>query len=331
MICLKGSFKLNAESNPSIECNKNFAFLFNVRINHQQRLDRLRAILQYLGPTEIVSIRIRGELAESLPIDEFKSFKSFQLFSGSSFDEWKLDLLEQISKIDCNFFALMQEDHLPTVSRKQLLEVFKLCSENSVDFMPLTFHPQYIPFTNHLRSLQSPVFEDSKLGVWILDRKISSQISTNISTYPVNLVGYFSRQLLTRILLTERPIIKHYSIEAPFEFEQRARETWYLPIKWAFPKMELFACVDDDHGIPGYSLSSRGILREKQSRQYDHHQAGFVFGELPLSASLVKRFFIKVCPPQVLVLPRNLKYTFESIRGFCRRRRIQRALLKIPY
>jgi hypothetical protein len=44
-----------------------------------------------------------------------------------------------------------------------------------------------------------------------------------------------------------------------------------LPMIWAFPNRELFACTDDDHGIEGYSLASRFGNQEGLSRKIEHH------------------------------------------------------------
>ena len=314
-------------STPSPEKSENFAFLFNVQINRQDRFGRLRSIFNYLGPSQIISARIRGQFAQDLLLQQYTSLEGFELFSSSSFREWKLDLLEQVSRIESNFFVLLQEDHMPLVPREKLVEVLNQCKMNSVDFMPLSFFPQYFSFSNHVNQIQNPDFENSDISVWNLNKEVLDQIPLTIENYPVSLVGYFSKRLLIQILLTERPFIKNYSIKSPFDFEQKRREIWYLPIKWAFPKLELFACIDDDHGIPGYSLSSRGNYEEIQDRQVDHHQAGFVFGELPSTLSSIKQVFIRLLPTRLLVLPRNLKYTWESVRGLRKRKRLQKMLL----
>ena len=245
------------ETNISPEAGKKFAFLLNVRIDREERLDRLMKNLDFLGSTEVVSLRIRGQFAESPLIEELKTLKNFQWFIGTTFNEWKLDLLEQVSKIDCDYFILMQEDHLPVITLESLKQVFQQCSQISVDFMPTSFYPQYAPFADYLGKNHLPIFEGRVLRSWILTREVSGQIPTELKNYPVNLIGLFSKKLLIKILLTERPILKHYSIQSPFYFEQGPGKTWYLPIKWAFQRIELVACVDDDHGIPGYSLSSR--------------------------------------------------------------------------
>jgi hypothetical protein len=56
--------------------------------------------------------------------------------------------------------------------------------------------------------------------------------------------------------------LRKFSRETPFELEQPETRTDRLPLKMAFPKQELFACIDDDLSAPetqGSSLISRGL------------------------------------------------------------------------
>jgi hypothetical protein len=327
LLILRRWFNWGVENLSSGEISAQTLFVFNVRINNQDRADRLFELLQFLGPWSKISLRLRGEFSKD---PRFKTLESPQHFSfaiGSTFHEWKLDLLEQISQSGCSHFVLLQEDHLPLVSLESLLKIVASSANNLVDFMPLSFFPQNLPLRDKLREHQIPEYRDRDISSWTLNKEFIKVVNSDLRIYPVSLIGYFSKALLVKILLTERPLMKGYSIDSPFDFEQRFDSTWYFPIKWAFPEYELFACVDDDHGIAGYSLSARTGYNQVQERHVDHHQAGLVLGELPNWISSIKRFFIGVLPSQLLVLPRNLKYTWKSLRGFRRRRRIQKRLL----
>lgn len=50
-----------------------------------------------------------------------------------------------------------------------------------------------------------------------------------------------------------------YPKECPFELEKNFERTDVLPLKIAFPKQELFACIDDNLDMQGYSLIKRGL------------------------------------------------------------------------
>ena len=312
---------------PILDTPTSTLFAFNVRINSHERLHRLLEILEYLGPGSRLSVRIRGEFSNDQSLEKFNSYRNWMVFSKSTYNEWKLDLLEQITKSNCKHIVLLQEDHLPTVPYEELIKILSQCSQQNVDFMPLSFFPQYLLFADTLKKGASIGFKDHDVYFWNLDRSFSKSIDTNLKNYPVNLVGYFSRDLLTKILCTERPLFKRYSIESPFDFEQKINETWYLPIKWAFPDNELFACVDDDHGISGYSLQSRVSNSIAKNRTINHHEDGLILGVFSNLLPRLKKKIVRIIPNFILVFPRNFRYTWISFRGIPKRKRLQRMLL----
>lgn len=53
--------------------------------------------------------------------------------------------------------------------------------------------------------------------------------------------------------------LRKYPAYTPFELEKPPTRTDMLPLIIALPKQELFACIDDDLNIPGYSLVNRGL------------------------------------------------------------------------
>ena len=53
--------------------------------------------------------------------------------------------------------------------------------------------------------------------------------------------------------------LRKYPACTPFELEKPPTRTDMLPLTIALPKQELFACIDDDLNIPGYSLVNRGL------------------------------------------------------------------------
>lgn len=55
--------------------------------------------------------------------------------------------------------------------------------------------------------------------------------------------------------------LRRYSKETPFELEKDGTRIDILPLKIALTRQELFACIDDDLNVPGYSLVSRGLYK----------------------------------------------------------------------
>lgn len=57
--------------------------------------------------------------------------------------------------------------------------------------------------------------------------------------------------------------LRRFSKEAPFDLEKSSDRFDMLPFTMALSRQELFACIDDNLGMPGYSLESRGLYKEK--------------------------------------------------------------------
>lgn len=53
--------------------------------------------------------------------------------------------------------------------------------------------------------------------------------------------------------------LRKYPKETPFEIEKPPTRVDMLPLRIALPRQELFACIDDDLNVQGYSLVSRGL------------------------------------------------------------------------
>ena len=51
--------------------------------------------------------------------------------------------------------------------------------------------------------------------------------------------------------------LPRFSKLTPFNLEKEGHRTDYLPLNIGMPKQEIFACIDDDLGFPGYKLTSR--------------------------------------------------------------------------
>lgn len=64
--------------------------------------------------------------------------------------------------------------------------------------------------------------------------------------------------------------LRKYPIVTPFEMEKGPERYDVLPITVAFPKQELFACIDDNVNEVGYSLVERGLYKSENFK--DSHK-----------------------------------------------------------
>jgi len=73
--------------------------------------------------------------------------------------------------------------------------------------------------------------------------------------------------LFGKIILAKHPIPRHWPNEAPFDFEKAPFDIHWQPMKVALPRQDLFASIDDDTGLPGYCLQSRGLYPVREKRK----------------------------------------------------------------
>ena len=93
-----------------------FTFVFNVRVNSEERFRRLINVVDGIPKTHRLnfSIRVRGNLKNVY----FRLRHPSLLYFGSTWNEWNLDVIEQVLATPSDYYILMQEDHLLKMSRK---------------------------------------------------------------------------------------------------------------------------------------------------------------------------------------------------------------------
>jgi hypothetical protein len=233
-------------------------------------MDRLLSSINQVSSLDAfpISVRVRGAFADSVA-NELDTEKVV-LFSSQNNSSWKLNLLEQVLQSTSEYFVLMQEDHSLICDGNLLIDTLADFKKLNLDFMPLSFLPQYNPLVQLMIENGLTLTESGNVKYLHIDRRVAKKLKKN-NNYLINLVGIFSRDLLIKVLLSRRPYIKYFAADTPFDMEQRPSQKWFLPINWALPSKEIYVCIDDDHGIQGYSLISRGLHKNDEERVVDHH------------------------------------------------------------
>ena len=233
-------------------------------------MDRLLSNIGQVSSLDIfpVSLRVRGAFADE--VARAVNVEKVLLYSNQNNSSWKLNLLEQVLQSSSEYFVLMQEDHALICDGEFLIDSLIDFKKLNLDFMPLSFLPQYDPLVQLMRVNGLTLTESGNVKYIHIDRKVAKKLKEN-DNYLINLVGIFRRDLLIKVLLSRRPFIKYFAADTPFDMEQRPSQKWFLPINWALPAREIFGCIDDDHGVEGYSLISRGLHANDAERIIDHH------------------------------------------------------------
>ena len=103
----------------------------------------------------------------------------------------------------------------------------------------------------------------------VYDRVRGQRVSSRADPY------LFSVASITCIRVLEFITSKRYDhphgythlLDAPFACEVDSSQDWLKPIRSCLPKTELFASIDDDHGVPGSCLIARGLYPDRLGKR----------------------------------------------------------------
>ncbi len=254
-------------------------FVINCRINSIERIRRLIYLSDQISniPNFALDLRIRGD-SSSIAFQRIQSVfdgkqineKQYRFWPGTnSGNNWKIDTLMQVLSGKSEYVVTLQEDHFLQCSIDHFISLIKTAQDSSIDFMPLTFFPHIID----KKVIDTFVRAESCMSNDYFNYFYISR--DNFQTFKqitlLSQVGLYKTKFLVDVLKSEKPFVKKYNHKTPYSFEQTPGSDWFLPLCWGYSKSEIFACVDDDHGISGYSLVSRGLWRSEKAREIEFY------------------------------------------------------------
>ena len=257
--------------------DESITIIYNVRLDSEYRVNRFCKSIELLENIDGLhfSVRIRGLQANTAEIwlknlVKRKILKNFVIMSGSTYNNWKLDCLEQIFRSKSQTYILAQEDHFLIADVENFRSAIVDFQETKSDYLALSFFRNYSEFVHSTQWTAQGTTKN--LRYWDVSKASWQNLMPEKKMYLVNLLGAFTYDFLYKILVSEKPFIKYFDVNHPYDFEQRPSENWYLAMRFAIPNFEIFACVDDNHGYDGTSLISRGIVDKDTTRVIEHHE-----------------------------------------------------------
>lgn len=252
--------------------NKNVSSVavFNVLCSSEEKVRRLRESVSRLAQvrTLAISVRARGKFAALAisALNEISRSHGIELSIHGDDPElsWRDQTLEQVMAVECERIFLLQEDHW-LVNPKSFSRLVE--SELHFDFCPVSFFPQ-VEILRRKVNLSMATHDKDGLSrvsfLWSTDTKGLQ------SHFAVSLVGLFGKTYLLRMLRARLQFPFFYDHRTPFVFERKFGDPSVMPLRLALPHEEIFCCVDDDNGIPGSSLASRGLVPWQVLRETNH-------------------------------------------------------------
>lgn len=192
------------------------------------------------------------------------------LFELNSAQGWFHDTRQMLSRINSGFVFFWLEDHLCVSGPRYLNDIVAEMEKFHVESLGYTFY-------HGGASVRSLAAVEHSVGEHLLycdytaakHRARLAFVAKNqicCSLYILSVCSILSTGLFKRVVLTDDPFFKRWPNYVPFDFEKSPIDTHWLPVRMGFSRKEIFASVDDDHGLPGSSLISRGFYKARVAR-----------------------------------------------------------------
>ncbi|MDP2750264.1 MAG: hypothetical protein Q8O89_05530 [Nanoarchaeota archaeon] len=234
---------------------------------------------------------LQGELGDKMVLFELLDDKR----AGGG---WFKNSLEMITKAKCDYIFIWNEDHLNIAPQDTLNKVVEEMINNDADYLLYTYLPHWRERFNAISKsdiIQSHKYIDLAN---VTKKNLDLFFPTKERLCIVSAAAIFKKDFLYKVIKAERiklPIffthllyslmtmlnriglvfnkkkgydainklffykLRRFPLETPFELEISQDRKYILPMKVAVPKIELFACIDDDINYSGSQLIKRGL------------------------------------------------------------------------
>ncbi len=249
--------------------NPSLTIFANIRINDEERFIRMKDSFMSFNriSAEKWIINVRGQYKADtiLFIKKYLGDKLSPhiLESGKG---WFHDSRQLIGDIKTDFVMVWIEDHVNLRDTAIYDKILEEMVESRSEYLNYTWW-----FFGQARKIYDGIdkHEFKFIDTFELDKHEAKILRFNGNKpFLISLPSIFSKELFLKIINKNDPKLRRWPKETPFDFEKTGEDIHWLPIRMAISKDELFACIDDDQGIQGYSLQSRGLypIRVRRSK-----------------------------------------------------------------
>lgn len=246
----------------------------NFYIDSDERFLRLKSSLDSFIDADISKwiINVRGSLAVEVGIYLTKKLKNkLYLFNKNSKYGWAHDTSEIAELIETEYVQYWVEDHICTISHKELDDVYESIIKSDIDIFNYSFFGLGAHFKEFNKLQYNTIGYVNYLKYDMISNSIRQTNCKNlyrgVETFLVSLISVFKTQFFKKLLLEKFPILPIWPKHLPFNFEKNAKATYLLPFNIGFPSIEIFASIDDDGHIPNSSLISRELYPNRVDRE----------------------------------------------------------------
>lgn len=186
----------------------------------------------------------------------------FRLDSASG---WFYDSSKLLHFIKTPYVLLWMEDHI-CMAQDKINEVAAEMQKCDADILTYTYWQNGEFLKRYARLKQTSMDEISWFDHAKSNNHDVQEGSSGAGSYIVSYASIIKTTLFNRIIMDGGSEMR-WPKATPFDFEKAPEDTNWLPIRRANPKYELFSSIDDDHGVIGSCLQSRGLYPKRGERQ----------------------------------------------------------------
>ena len=247
--------------------NVSLTIFANFKIDNEERYLRMKD--SFISFKDISAekwvINIRGSY-KSDTFDFLKEHLGEKLYHYDlqSSNGWFHDTRVMLKDINSDYIFFWIEDHINMVDVTIYDNILKDMCENKVDHFIYSWWQKSglnkYEYINKKETNNINIYNISDRNIRIIEKRIGTYFM------PISAVSISTNMFFKKIVTSNHPKLKRWPRETPFDFEKRSSDFEFFPFVLSFPKFELFANIDDNHGTVGYSLIDRGLYENRMTR-----------------------------------------------------------------
>lgn len=248
---------------------KKISVFANFFIDNQERLDILKLSFNSFKKANIENwvINIRGQ--KKIDTKNFlnKNIKKskIKIFFYEDKKGWLYDSLKISKFLRSQYVFFWVEDHVCIGGYKYFNNVINSLFNYKIDYLPYS----WFFFGNNIKSFDTQNLYSNKYILYKNYNKIdhkkrlqyANKKKLKYDQYIISACSIIKKNIFIKLLSKKDRFFYKWSNFLPFNFEKDQADMHWLPYKIGILKNELFAALDDDLGVKGYSLISRKFFK----------------------------------------------------------------------
>lgn len=248
---------------------KKLTLFANFFIDTPERFQRMKDSLESMRGIvfDYHVVNVRGKFSNQVKDFLLCSLNNLHITTTETENGWFYDTLGLVGLIKTKYVFLWVEDHI-CIDPEYANAVVDAMDKCGADILTYSF------WCNGEFSKRYEAVSQVDCGVitWFDHDKNNNELIINSrygGSYLISYVSIMKNELFKKII-EDGGSERRWSIMTPFDFEKAPVDIRWLPLKRANPKKEIFASIDDDHGVVGSCLIARGMY---EKREYRHSYA----------------------------------------------------------